>query len=469
MDVLDKLHEECGLVGIYSKQYQHLGGKLHDSLISLQHRGQESAGMAVYHDGVMIHYKNMGLVRDVFDEERLRPFNGNVGIGHVRYSTVGSAERRNAQPLVVEFKAGTMALVHNGNLINAVEIRKRLIEDGFSFTSTSDSEIVIKLIAIHYKNSPIQAIKETLAEIKGGFALILILDGKLYGIRDPYGLRPLVIGKTADGDYVLASETVTLDLLGAEVVREVDKGEIVEIDENGIHSTIYDDSKPMRLCGFEFVYFSRPDSNLLGRSVYDVRVDLGRLLAREDEEKYDLVAAVPDSGIPSAIGYAIESKTIYTSVFYKNKYIGRTFIDPTQEQRERMLRLKLSIMKNVVKDKRIVIVDDSIVRGTTMKDLVHDLKKAGAKEVHVRITSPPVRYSCFFGIDTPSKKSLLAANLSEKEIEDYVGADSLKFISTDKFIEGVGLPAEVLCKACFNGDYPMDVPKTHNKYVFEKY
>lgn len=466
---MDKLHEECGLIGIYSKEYQHLGDKLHDALISLQHRGQESAGMAVYHDGVMIHYKNMGLVRDVFDEERLRPFNGNVGIGHVRYSTVGSAERRNAQPLVVEFKAGTMALVHNGNLINAVEIRKKLIDDGFSFTSTSDSEIIIKLIAIHYKNSAIAAIKQTLSEIKGGFALILIMEGKLYGIRDPYALRPLVIGKTPKGDYVLASETVALELLGAEVVREVEKGEIVEIDENGINSTIYDDSKPKSLCGFEFVYFSRPDSDLEGKSVYEARVELGRILARGDKDKYDLVAAVPDSGVPSAIGYAMESNTVLSSVFYKNKYIGRTFIDPTQEQRERMLRLKLSIMKEVVKNKRIVIVDDSIVRGTTMKDLVHDLKKAGAKEVHVRISSPPVKFSCFFGIDTPTKKSLLAANLTEKEIEEYTGADSLRFITTEEFIEGVGLPEEILCKACFTGDYPMEVPKTHNKYVFEKY
>ncbi len=466
---MDKLHEECGLIGIYSKEYQHLGDKLHDALISLQHRGQESAGMAVYHDGVMIHYKNMGLVRDVFDEERLRPFNGNVGIGHVRYSTVGSAERRNAQPLVVEFKAGTMALVHNGNLINAVEIRKKLIDDGFSFTSTSDSEIIIKLIAIHYKSSAIAAIKQTLSEIKGGFALILIMEGKLYGIRDPYALRPLVIGKTPKGDYVLASETVALELLGAEVVREVEKGEIVEIDENGINSTIYDDSKPKSLCGFEFVYFSRPDSDLEGKSVYEARVELGRILARRDKDKYDLVAAVPDSGVPSAIGYAMESNTVLSSVFYKNKYIGRTFIDPTQEQRERMLRLKLSIMKEVVKNKRIVIVDDSIVRGTTMKDLVHDLKKAGAKEVHVRISSPPVKFSCFFGIDTPTKKSLLAANLTEKEIEEYTGADSLRFITTEEFIEGVGLPEEILCKACFTGDYPMEVPKTHNKYVFEKY
>lgn len=465
----DKLHEECGLVGIFSKTYQHLGPQLYDALISLQHRGQESAGMAVYHEGVMMHYKNMGLVRDVFNEENLRPFNGNVGIGHCRYSTVGSAQRRNAQPLVVEFKGGTMALGHNGNLINAVQIRGQLIDEGFSFTSTSDSEIIIKLIAIHYKGNALEAIKKTLAQIEGGYALVLIVEGKLYGIRDPYGLRPLVLGKKENGDYVLASETVALDLLEATFIREVDKGEIIAIDEQGYHSYTFDSTKPMNLCGFEFVYFSRPDSDLAGRNVYQARVELGRILARQDKEKYDLVAAVPESGVPAAIGYAMESSTVYSTVFIKNKYIGRTFIDPTQEDRERSLRLKLSILKSNIQGKRIVIVDDSIVRGTTLRTIIFELKSAGAKEVHVRISSPPVRYSCFFGIDTPSKRSLIAANMSVEEIEEYIGADSLRFLTPEEFLEGVGLPENSLCKACFTGNYPMAVPKAHNKYVFEKY
>lgn len=465
----DKLHEECGLIGIYSRDYQHLGPQISDALISLQHRGQESAGIATYHEGVMMHYKNMGLVRDVFNEENLRPFNGNIGIGHCRYSTMGSAARRNAQPLVVEFKAGSMALAHNGNLINAVEIRGELIDQGFSFTSTSDSEIIIKLIAIHYKGNPLEAIKKSLNQVKGGYALVLIVEGKLYGVRDPNGLRPLVLGQKKNGDYVVASETCALDLLDAKFIREIDKGEIVEIDESGYHSYYYDNSKPMKLCGFEFVYFSRPDSDLAGKNVYQTRLEFGRILARKDREKFDLVAAVPESGVPAAVGYAMESETVYSTVFIKNKYIGRTFTDPTQEDRERALRLKLSILKSNIQGKRIVIVDDSIVRGTTLRTLIHDLKKAGAKEVHVRIGSPPVAYSCFFGIDTPSKKSLIAANMTEREIEEYIGADSLKFITPEDFIDAVGLPDEILCKACFTGDYPMEVPKTHNKYVFEKY
>ncbi|NLY73515.1 MAG: amidophosphoribosyltransferase [Tissierellia bacterium] len=468
-DILDKLHEECGLVGIYSENYQHLGPEIADALISLQHRGQESAGIAVAHEGVMMHYKNIGLVRDVFNEENLRPFNGNIGIGHCRYSTVGSVERRNAQPLVVEFKAGTMALGHNGNLINAVEIRENLIDQGFSFTSTSDSEIIIKLIAIHYKGSPLEAIKKALCQVKGGFALVLIVEGKLYGARDSNGLRPLVLGQKDNGDYVIASETCALDILEAKFIREVDKGEIVEIDGSGYSSHYFDDSKPMKLCSFEFVYFSRPDSDLMGKSVYEARVEFGRILARKDSEKYDFVAAVPESGVPAAIGYAKESGTTYSMVFIKNKYIGRTFINPTQEDRERALRLKLAVLKNNIKGKRIVVVDDSIIRGTTLRSIVHDLKRAGAKEVHVRIGCPPVAYSCFFGIDTPSKKSLISANMSEEEIGEYIGADSLKFLTPEDVTEALGLPEEDLCRACFTGDYPMEVPKTHNKYVFEKY
>lgn len=468
-NISDKLHEECGIVGIYSKNYQHLGPLVYDALISLQHRGQESAGIAVFHEGVMMLYKNMGLVRDVFNEENLRSLNGNIAIGHCRYSTVGSAERRNAQPLVVEFKAGTMALAHNGNLINAVQIRGQLIDEGSSFTSTSDSEIIIKLIALHYRGNSMEAIKKTLAQVEGGYALVLILEGKLYGIRDPYGLRPLVLGQTKKGDYILASETVALDLLEATFIRDVDKGEIIEIDDKGYHSHYFDSSKPMNLCGFEFVYFSRPDSDLAGRNVYQARVELGKILARGDRDKYDLVAAVPESGVPAAIGYAMESNTIYSTVFIKNKYIGRSFIDPTQEARERTLRLKLSILKSNIQGKRLVIVDDSIVRGTTLRSIIFELKRAGAKEVHVRISSPPVSYSCFFGIDTPSKKSLIAANMSVEEIEEYIGADSLRFLTQEEFIEGVGLPENSLCKACFSGEYPMKVPKTHNKYVFEKY
>lgn len=466
---MDKLREECGLVGISSNEYQPMGMKIFDGLMSVQHRGQEAAGIAVYHEGVMTYYKNTGLASEVFNQENLRPLNGSIGIGHVRYSTTGSQERKNAQPLVVDFKGGSMALVHNGNLINAVKIREELIEEGHSFTTTIDSEVIVRLLSKKYKNDGLKALIETLKRIKGGFALILILDGKMYGVRDPHALRPLVMGRTKDNEIVFASETCTLDLLEAEYIKDLEKGEIVEVTGSDYRSIIYDDTKRRAVCSFEYVYFSRPDSRQEGRSVYEARVRMGELLAKKDTGDYDLVAPVPDSGIPAAVGYAKAAGLPYTHTLIKNKYIGRTFMDPTQEGRERMLRLKLGIIEETVKDKRILLVDDSIVRSTTMRRLVERLKEAGAKEVHVRSCSPPVKYSCYFGIDTPLKKLLIGANYEVDMIAKHIRADSLKYLDNEDLIEAIGIPKDELCRACFDGEYPMEVPRVQSRYVFEKF
>lgn len=463
---MDKLHEECGVVGIWGKTHQNIGEKLYDGLISLQHRGQESAGMACYQINRIVHYKNSGLVKEVFDDERLSSMTGTAGIGHVRYSTTGSDERKNAQPIVSIFKGGQVAIAHNGNLVNALALREEMIDQGHMFETAIDSEVILHLIARHYKGDALEALRLTCLELRGAYALTILLNDRLYAVRDPFGLRPLVLGKSKDG-FVVASETPTLDLLEADFMRDVQKGEILEISEEGVKSLIFDDQKKKALCSFEFVYFARPDSKLDGQYVLSVRKRLGALLAQKDTLRYDVVAPVPDSGGAAAIGYSHASGVPYSNVLMKNKYIGRTFINPTQEQRERALKLKLNVHREEVQGKRVVLVDDSIVRGTTMRRLIFQLKEAGAKEVHVRISSPPVIHSCFFGIDTPSKKALIGANFSEAQICEHIGADSLKFITIDELQEAIGL-GDTICKACFDGNYPMAVPSNQSKFMFEK-
>lgn len=464
---MDKLKEECGVVGIYSKERSSLGERIYYGLISLQHRGQESAGIATWHYDRILHYKNLGLVQEVFGEDQLVNLTGHMGIGHVRYSTTGSDERKNAQPLVQTFKGGDLALAHNGNIINAPSIREKLVDEGHSFHTTIDSEIIIRLIAKNYQGDPFEAIRQTCLSIRGAYALVIMMEGKLYGVRDPHGLRPLVLGMNTHGDYILSSETTTLDLLDARRINDVKKGEIIEISDEGVRREFFNSDEPKALCSFEYVYFSRPDSYIDGKYVFTVRKNLGAKLAEKDDKNYDVVAPVPDSGIPAAIGYAQAKGTHYTNVLMKNKYIGRTFINPTQEQRDIQLRLKLNVLKEEVKGKSIVLIDDSIVRGTTMKKLIFQLKDAGAREVHVRISSSPVMHSCYFGIDTPSKKSLIGANYSVDEIRDHIGADSLKFLTPDDLTDAIG-ENDGLCRACFNGEYPMDVPKKSTKYIFEK-
>jgi amidophosphoribosyltransferase len=462
----DKLKDECGVVGIHSKNREEISRLTYYGLISLQHRGQESAGIAVKDNGEIRYYKEMGLVKEVFSEEILNSLKGEISIGHVRYSTTGESFVANAQPLVVHYKGGKIALAHNGNLVNAIKIREDLEDQGSIFQTSIDSEVIANLIARNYKTGIKESLIKSFEMLKGSFALVIIYNDKLIGARDPNGIRPLSIGKL-NGDYILSSETCIFDILGADFVRDVEPGEIVIIDDNGIESVKYAD-EPKALCSFEYVYFARPDSNIDGVNVYKARVNAGKILAKESFVEADIVAAVPDSGIPAAIGFSQASGIPYDVALIKNKYMGRTFINPDQKSRELGVRLKLNVAKENIKGKRIVLVDDSIVRGTTSKRIIKMLRNAGAKEVHFRISSPPVKYSCYFGIDTPSKKHLVGAMMSIDEICKEIGADSLAYISIEGLINSIGLGKENLCAACFNGKYPMEVPKMGHKFVFEK-
>ncbi len=462
----DKLKDECGVVGVYSKNRKEISRLTYYGLISLQHRGQESAGIAVKDNGEIRYYKEMGLVKEVFNEEILNSLEGEISIGHVRYSTTGESFVTNAQPLVVHYKGGKIALAHNGNLVNATKIRDDLEDQGSIFQTSIDSEVIANLIARNYKYGIKDSLIKSFEMLKGSFALVIIYNDKLVGARDPNGIRPLSIGKL-NGDYILSSETCNFDIVGAEFVRDVEPGEIVIIDDNGIESIKYKEAKKA-LCSFEYVYFARPDSNIDGVNVYKARVNAGKILAKESFVEADMVAAVPDSGVPAAIGFAQASGIPYDIALIKNKYMGRTFITPDQESRELAVRLKLNVACENIKGKRIILIDDSIVRGTTSKRIINMLRKAGAKEVHFRISSPPVKHSCYFGIDTPSKKNLIGAMMTTEEICKEIGADSLAYISIEGLIESIGMGKENLCAACFNGNYPMEVPKMGHKFVFEK-
>lgn len=459
-----KLKEECGVFGAFS-----LNSPIHHhiyyGLQALQHRGQESAGIAVLKGSYVNCIKGMGLLLEVFSKENIDDLEGNVGIGHVRYSTIGNSDACNAQPFVANFSSGYMALAHNGNLINALELRKELEDEGRILQTTSDSEIILHLIAKYYRNGLVESLVKTIEKIKGSYALVILMEDKLIGIRDKNGIRPLCIG-VKDGNYYLSSESCALDVIGAELIRDVEPGEIVIIDKNGLNSVKVNDFEKKMPCVFEYIYFSRPDSVLEGVSVYKARYEMGKRLAMESSVDADLVVPVPDSGVPASRGYSFQSGIPIGEGLIKNKYIGRTFICPKQKDREIGVRVKLNVLKELVRDKRIVLIDDSIVRGTTMKRLVSLLKKGGAKEVHVRISSPPVKYSCYFGIDTPTKKELVGSYMEVKDIRDYIGADSLSFLSLEGLRESVGL--ESICAACFDGKYPMEVPKEGSKYLFEK-
>lgn len=466
---LDKLHEECGVIGVYAPGTPAISQMLCFGLIALQHRGQESAGIAVLHGDKMQYYKEMGLVQEVFNNEILDRLPADIGIGHVRYSTTGESYVSNAQPLVVRYKGGSIALAHNGNLVNASEIRDRLEDEGSIFQTSIDSEVIANLIARNYHMGMKEAVIESVKEIKGSFALVVMIDHMLIGVRDPHGLRPLSIAKL-DGGYVLASETVAHDVVGAEFVRDVEPGEIVIIDKNGIESIKYDATCKKALCAFEYVYFARPDSIIDGKNVFVARKESGKILARENPVEADMVIAVPDSGVAAAIGYAEESGIPYNIGMIKNKYMGRTFIQPDQKSRELAVRLKLNVLKENVDGKRLILIDDSIVRGTTSKRIVSMLKAAGAKEVHIRVSSPPVMHPCYFGIDTPNRLQLVGATHTIDEIKEMVGADSIAYLSVEGLMRSIGNEAVGkcgLCTACFDGDYPMEVPEEANKFMFE--
>lgn len=455
----DKPKEECGVFGIYAPE-QEVARLTYFGLYALQHRGQESAGIAVS-DGENIEvHKGMGLVMEVVSEEDLQKLQGKMAIGHVRYSTAGSSSQANAQPLVVHYQKGMMALAHNGNIINARELRDELTQEGAVFQTTVDTEVIVQLIAKYSRRTIEDALVKTMLDLKGAYTIVLISEDKLIGVRDPYGIRPLCIGQI-EGRYCLASESCALDTIGAEFVRDVEPGEIITIDEKGLHSRQGLPKGKTALCAFEYIYFARPDSNIDSVNVTESRRRMGIELAKECPIDADIVIPVPDSGTSAALGYAEESGIPFAQGLLKNRYVGRTFIKPNQDMREVAVRIKLNANAQVIKDKRVIMVDDSIVRGTTSSRIVEMLRKAGAKEVHVLICSPPVLYSCYYGIDTAEREKLIANKMDLDEIREYVGADSLHYLSEEGVLRALGdLP---VCLACFNGDYPAGVPEQVKK------
>ena len=455
--MLDELHEECGVIGIYRMdEAKNAAPLVYYGLYALQHRGQESAGIAANSSGHIELRKGLGLVGEVFRGSALN-LAGNIAIGHVRYSTAGDKTERSAQPLAAICRLGEIALAHNGNLVNADSLREMLTDEGAIFHSTTDSESILNLICQHGARGVVSGLKNAMSLIKGAYVLVLTIGDKLIGVRDPYGLHPMCIGKlTQEEGFVLASETCALEALDAEFVRDVQPGEIVIIDREGLHSIEPSCWCRKNLCVFELVYFARPDSVVDGVSVYDFRRRCGMKLAQQGRIDADVVMAVPDSGIPAAIGYAEASGIPYGEGLIKNKYMGRTFILPDQEQRDAAVRLKLATIKHNIEGKRLILIDDSIVRGTTLRRIVKLLRDEGAKEVHACAASPEVRYSCYFGIDTPHREKLIAVQRSREEICEYLGADSVTYLSEESLREVCG--EDVYCKACFDGRYPMEVP-----------
>ena len=450
--------EECGLFGIYGMDdaATHTALGLH----ALQHRGQEAAGIVAY-DGEQFHsHRALGLVGDNFNSaETMSQLKSNMAIGHVRYSTTGGTLLRNIQPLFADFKFGGLAIAHNGNLTNAYKIRQELVQRGCLFQSTSDTETIIHLIAISEYGRVVDRITDALGQIEGAYSLLTITQKKMIGLRDPYGVRPLVLGRL-DEAWILSSETCALDIIGAEFVRDVEPGEIVVIDDKGLHSLKPFNKSPNRFCIFEYIYFARPDSIMEGRSVYDVRKAIGAELARETHVETDLVVPVPDSGVPAAIGYARQAKVPFELGIIRNHYVGRTFIEPSDQIRHLGVRLKHNANAAGLKDKRVVLVDDSIVRGTTSVKIVEMVRSAGAKEVHMRISSPPTAHPCFYGIDTPQQSELLAAQYDLEAMAKHIGVDTLAFISSDGLYRALGekgreMTAPQYCDACFTGDYPI--------------
>ena len=452
----DKMEEECGVFGIYSKEINEVAQITYYGLYALQHRGQESAGISVSNFGEIVTYKGMGLTADVFTPETLNNLVGNAAIGHVRYSTTGASKLENAQPLESRYKLGQIAVAHNGNLTNAKIIRELLEDAGSTFNTSIDSEVIIKMIARKANGNVEDAIRSTVGAIKGAYALVILAGNKLVGVRDPYGIRPLCLGINENGDYILASESCAIDAVGGTLIRDVLPGEMVIIDENGVKSVKYSENNKKAPCSFEHIYFARPDSVIDGLNVYESRVEAGRLLAKQMKVEADVVIGVPDSGIPAAIGFAEASGIPYAIGLVKNKYIGRTFIKPTQALREQAVMVKLNPLKVNLEGKRVVIIDDSLVRGTTSKILIEIIRRAGAKEVHFRSASPAVKHSCYFGIDTAHREELIAARLSVEEIRKEINADTLDYLSMDNMIKS--LNCKDYCVGCFNGVYPMCTP-----------
>ncbi|MBR5318383.1 MAG: amidophosphoribosyltransferase [Peptococcaceae bacterium] len=462
-DRLEKVNDECGVFGIYAPG-RSVSELVYLGLFSLQHRGQEACGIAVSDGDMIHHYKNLGMVTEVFNQNTLNTLDGYLAIGHVRYSASGQSKtQQNAQPIVARYQHGEIALAHNGSLINGEELRQSLMERGSLFHTTVDSEQIVALIASHGHDAMEQAMLKTMIDLKGSYSLVLMTEDTLYAVRDPLGNRPLCIGKLGDEGYVVASETCALDAIGATFLRDVAPGEIVTVDATGLHSTNMFGTDKQALCIFEFVYIARPDSNIDGINVNKARRLMGRELAKEAKLDVDIVISVPDSGTTAAIGYAEESGIPFTQGILKNRYTGRSFIQPTQEMREQMVKLKLNPIRDALEGKRVAVVDDSIVRGTTSRKLVKLLREYGAKEVHMLISCPPVKYPCFYGVDTGNPEELIAAKLDVDGICEHIGADSLHYISMEGILRAVEWSGVGFCTACVSGEYPLGVPCNHCK------
>ena len=466
-------HEECGVYGVYAPD-EDVSTLTYLGLYALQHRGQESAGIAVTDGAWMDVSRGMGLVNEVFRHQVPHMDNQRIAIGHVRYSTTGSSLRINTQPLIVNYAGGKISLAHNGNLTNAPEIRHELEQNGAMFQTSVDTEVILNLIARSRKETIEEKLADSLNKVKGAYCITLMTETKLIGARDPQGFRPLCIGRLDDG-WVLSSETCGLDVIGAEFVRDVEPGEMVVIDGSGpdnIKSIRFTPKQKLASCIFEYIYFARSDSLIDGQSVHDARFMLGRILAREHCPKADIVISVPDSGTTAATGYAYESGIPFVEGLMKNRYIGRTFIQPTQKKRDTAVQLKLNAIRSAVNGKSVIMVDDSIVRGTTSGKIVKMLRNAGAREVHMCVSSPPIGFPCYYGIDTQVRKELIAATKSVEEIREYIQADSLHFLSIEGLKKAMtAVDPEQMCYACFNSDYPIEkgeIPEGAGKYVFEQ-
>ncbi len=448
----DRFHEECGVVGVHG--HPEAATLAYLALYALQHRGQESAGIVASNGEALIAHRGMGLVADIFTQDILKKLEGRLAIGHNRYSTTGSTVLKNCQPFVVEWAHGALAIAHNGNLVNADTLRERLEARGSIFQSTSDTEVIIHLIAASTAATLVGRIIDALAQVRGAYSLVFLTETQMIAARDPHGLRPLVLGQLGDAT-VVTSETCALDLVGAEYLREVLPGEIVVVDQRGMESVRPFAPARSHHCVFEFVYFARPDSLVFGRNVYETRKALGRQLARESGLPANIVIPVPDSGVPAAIGYAEEARLPFEMGLIRNHYVGRTFIEPSHSIRHFGVKVKLNALREVLAGKRIVVVDDSIVRGTTSQKLVTMIRQAGAREVHMRISSPPTTNPCFYGIDTPTRAELIASSHSVEEIRKFVTADSLAYLSTKGMYGFTGGKPGGFCDACFTGAYPI--------------
>jgi amidophosphoribosyltransferase len=470
----DRPQEECGVFGIYAPGID-VARRTYFGIFALQHRGQESAGIAVS-DGKNIDvHKAMGLVSQVFDSEDMARLEGDIAIGHTRYSTTGSSSLCNAQPILLRSSEGQTALGHNGNLVNTSELRAQFEDDGVEFETTMDTEVIAKVLESLAHLPFEEALLEMMRRVTGAYSLVFMTRDTLIAARDPNGVRPLCLGKLVDGNgWVVASETCALTVAGAEYVREVEPGEVLFINADGLESVHLKDppenvAPRPALCVFEFIYLARPDSQLMGQNIHQARRRMGEVLARQAPVEADVVIGVPDSGTPAAIGYAAGSGIPFQEGLIKNRYIQRTFIQPDQTQRELGVRMKLTPLRDVLEGKRVVVVEDSIVRGTTTRRIVQMLRDAGAREVHLRISSPPYRWPCFYGIDTAARKDLIAYEKSVEEIRAHNGADSLAYLSMDNLIEAVGHPKQNFCRACFDGEYPIQIPldMKMSKHVFE--